>query len=182
MLKGRHLAQTQWEEILPEALHSVRTLLCTSINTTPHEQLFQFPRRSTLGRSLPSWLILPSPVLLKKFVRNKQDPLCEEVELIEANPNLALIRFSDGRETAVSTSDLAPTHRPTHEDLAPANANDILENVSDSLPVEETPQLELKSDEKTENGLSSDPTPSEPLRRSSRTRRRPDRYGENVYN
>ena len=37
--------------------------------------------------------------------------------------------------------------------MAPANANDILENVSDSFPVEETPQLELKSDEKTENGL-----------------------------
>ena len=181
MLKGRHLAQTQWEEILPEALHSVRTLLCTSINTTPHERLFQFPRRSTLGRSLPSWLVLPGPVLLKKFVRNKQDdPFCEEVELIEANPNSALLRFSDGRETTVSTSDLAPTH--THEDLTSANANDILENVSDSLPSEEPPQLELTSDEKTENGLSCDPTPSEPLRRLSRTRRRPDRYGENVYN
>ena len=173
MLEGRHLAQTQWEEIFQEALHSVRTLLCTSINTIPHEQFVQFTRRSTLGRSHLSWLVLPGPVLLKKFVRNKQDPLCEEVELIEANPNSALIRFS---------KPFAPTHVTSHEELTPANANDILENVSDSLPVEETPQLELKSDEKTDNGLSSDPTLSERLRRSSRTWRRPGRYGENVYN
>ena len=85
------------------------------------------------------------------------------MELIEANPNSALIRFSDSRETTVPTSDLAPTHVTPHEDLAPANSNDMPENVSESLPVEETPQLELKSDEKTENGLSFDPTLSEPL-------------------
>ena len=173
MLKGRHLAQTQWEEIFQEALHSVRTLLCKSINTILYEHFFQFTRRSTLGRSHLSWLILPGPVLLKKFVQNKQDPLCEEVELIEDNPNSALIRFS---------RPFAPTHVTPHEDLAPANANDIVENVPDSFPVEETPQLELKSDEKTDNGLSSDPTLSERLQRSSRTWRRPDRYGENVYN
>ena len=103
MLKGRYLSPMQWEEVLPEALHSVRTLLCTTTNSTPPERFFYFPRRSMLGRSLPSWLVLPGLVLLKKFVRNKQDPFCEKVELIEANPNSALIRFRDGRETTVST-------------------------------------------------------------------------------
>ena len=70
-----------------------------------------------LGRSLTSWLVLPGPVLLKKFVRNKHDPFCEEMELIEANPNPALIRFRDGRETTVSTSDVAPTPRAAQDDL-----------------------------------------------------------------
>jgi len=42
MLKGRNLGPHLWEEVLPEALHSVRTLLCTATNTTPHERLFAF--------------------------------------------------------------------------------------------------------------------------------------------
>ena len=38
-----------------------------------------------LGRSLPPWLITPNTVLLKRFVRNKSEPLCDEVELLDAN-------------------------------------------------------------------------------------------------
>jgi len=36
-LKSRNLPVTQWETVLPDALHSVRSLLCTSTNATPHE-------------------------------------------------------------------------------------------------------------------------------------------------
>ena len=67
-----------------------------------------FPRRSMLGRSLPTWLITPNAVLLRRFVRNKSEPLCDEVELLDANPKTALFRFADGRESTVSVSDLAP--------------------------------------------------------------------------
>ena len=88
-----------------EALHSVRTLLSTATNTTPHERFLPFPRRSMLGRSLPTWLITPNTVLLKRFVRNKSEPLCDDVD---ANPKTALVRFPDGRESTVSVSDLAP--------------------------------------------------------------------------
>ena len=61
-----------------------------------------------IGRSLPCWLIQPGPVLLRRFLRNKNEPLVDEVELMEANPNSAHIRFPDGRESTVSVTDLAP--------------------------------------------------------------------------
>jgi len=107
MIKGRNLGPHYWKEVLPEALHSVRTLLSTATNTTPHELFLPFPRRSMLGRSLPTWLITPNTVLLK-IVRNKSEPLRDEVELLDANPKTALVRFPDGRESTVSVSDLAP--------------------------------------------------------------------------
>ena len=50
----------------------------------------------------------PNTVLLKRFVRNKSESLCDEVELLDANPKTALVRFPDGRESTVSVSDLAP--------------------------------------------------------------------------
>jgi len=86
----------------------VRTLLSTATNTTPHEGFLPFPGRSMLGRSLPTWLITPNTVLLKRFVRKKSEPLCDEVELLDANPKTALVRLPDGRESTVSVSDLAP--------------------------------------------------------------------------
>ena len=48
-------------------------------------------------------------VLLKRKVRkSKFDPLIDEVELIEAKPKYAHVRFPDGREDTVSTKFLAP--------------------------------------------------------------------------
>jgi len=46
-----------WEAVLPEALHAVRSLLCTATNATPYERFLGFNRRSLIGRALPSWLI-----------------------------------------------------------------------------------------------------------------------------
>ena len=37
-----------------------------------------------IGRTLPSWLIQLGPVLLRHFVKNKNDPYVNEVELLEA--------------------------------------------------------------------------------------------------
>ena len=56
---------------------------------------------------MPNWLLNPGAVLLRKFVRNRGDPLCDKVELIEANPSFARICHSNGIETTVSTKDLA---------------------------------------------------------------------------
>jgi hypothetical protein len=51
----------------------------------------------------------PGPVLMKKHARvSKYDPLVQEVDLIEANPDYAYVKLRDGRETTVSTSHLAP--------------------------------------------------------------------------
>ena len=38
-LKSKNLSQDHWQEVLPDVLHSVRSLLCTATNTTPHERL-----------------------------------------------------------------------------------------------------------------------------------------------
>ena len=75
MLNGRKLGLHLWEDLLPEALHAVRTLLCTAAIETPHERFFPFPQKSMLGTSLPSWFVTSGKVLLRKFVRSKHD-LC----------------------------------------------------------------------------------------------------------
>ena len=108
-LKGKGLPQSAWQLVLPDVLHSIRTLLCTSTNQTPHERMFTFPRRSGTGVSIPTWLSAPGPVWLRRFVRDsKQEPLVDEVQLLEANNSYAHIRYPGGREDTVSTRDLAP--------------------------------------------------------------------------
>ena len=108
-LKSHDLPLSCWEQMLPQALHSIRSLLCTATNATPHERFFSFNRRSESGTTLPSWLTSPGPVLMKNNVRHsKFDPLVEEVTLLECNPNFALIRRSDGKESTVSLRQLAP--------------------------------------------------------------------------
>ena len=101
-LKSHGLPIQAWEMVIPDALHSTRSLLCTATNTTPHELFFNFPRRTPNGISLPSWLINPGPVLLRKFVKSHtNDDMVEEVELMDVNPMYANIRFPNGRETTV---------------------------------------------------------------------------------
>lgn len=108
-LKTRQLDERHWHEVLDIALHSIRSLLCTATNSTPHERMFNFSRRSGTGYTLPEWL-QGGPALLRKFVRlRKSDPLLEPVDIISATPNFARIRFPDGRQSTVSTEDLVPT-------------------------------------------------------------------------
>ena len=108
-LKTKGLPVSRWQEVLPEVLHSIRSLLCTATNATPHERLFNFPRKATAGVSLPGWLTKPGPVFVKCHARaRKSDPIVEEAELVHANPNYAFVKFPDGREKTVSLRDLAP--------------------------------------------------------------------------
>ncbi|GAA51362.1 pro-Pol polyprotein [Clonorchis sinensis] len=46
-LKTQQRDVTEWECVFLDALHSVRSLLCTATNTTPHERFLNFHRRST---------------------------------------------------------------------------------------------------------------------------------------
>ena len=47
---------------------------------------------------------------MKKHVRrSKFDPLVEEVEILDVNPNTSYVRTSEGRELTVSNKHLAPT-------------------------------------------------------------------------
>ena len=110
-LKSQNLPIERWESVLPNVLHSLRSLLCTATNATPHELFFNFHRKSCCGLSLPTWLTQPGRVLMRNFVRkNKHDALVREVNLTEANPCFARIRLDDGREATVSLKDLAPCH------------------------------------------------------------------------
>lgn len=107
-LRSRRLDDACWQDVLDIALHSIRSLLCTSTNSTPHDRLFSFTRKSGSGYSMPTWLT-GGPAFLRKFVRHsKSDPLVEPVEILSSNPKVAKVRHSDGRESTVSTDDLAP--------------------------------------------------------------------------
>ena len=115
-LKTQNLLDSNWEAVLPTVLHSIRSLLSTSTNTTPHERFFGFQRRSSSGSSLPSWLSVPGSVMLRRFVRHsKSDPLVDEVELTNVNPAYAHIRYQDGRESTVSLKDLSPCPVPPQQ-------------------------------------------------------------------
>ena len=129
---------------------------------------------------MPSWLT-PGPVFLRKFVRSsKHDDLVEEVELTHVNPTYACVRHNDGRESTVSLSDLAPYPRndenqqstssqpaiPTeHTDTALESACD--ENVKGVQDVDVNREVETElMNPSTDN-----------LRRSTRTKRKPQKYG-----
>ena len=84
----------------------MRSLLCTATNCTPHERMFSHSQKVFNGVSLPSW-VKPGSVYVKCHLRNKNDPLVVEAELIEANPHYAHVKLNDGREINVSLRDLA---------------------------------------------------------------------------
>ena len=91
-LRTRNLPITHWEAVLSDALHSIRSLLCTATNATPHERLFSYQRKTSSGHSMPTWLTTPGPVLVKRHVRNsKYDPIVDEAELLEATLMFALL-------------------------------------------------------------------------------------------
>ena len=144
-LKTKGLPMSRWQDVLPEVLHATRSLLCTSTNQTPHDRFFNFSRKTSAGTSLPHWLLEPGPVYLKKHVREKKtDPLVEPVELLQANPEYAFIRYKDGRETTVSLKHLAPAprneERPADIQLPANNFQPPIEEYSS-----EATQIDTKS-------------------------------------
>ena len=101
-------------------------------------------------------------VLYKRQVRHsKNDPLVDEVHLLEANTQYAHIRFPGGRESTVSTKHLAPTAERLEE--------------IEVTPEQPPPQPLVKSEASvapapiipSESGLT--------LRRSTRTSKPPER-------
>ena len=137
-LKSKNLPVKYWQDVLADALHSVRSLLCTATNETPHERFFGFSQRSTVGSSIPSWLLQPGPVLIKRQVRSsKQNPLVDEVELLQANPHYAHVRYPDGRETTVAIKHLAP--RGQEMTCQPSKARNNNNNPSSNAEVTGSP-------------------------------------------
>ncbi len=127
-LKSHNLDVSNWEHFLPQALHSIRSLLCTATNSTPHERMFAFNRRSTSGTTLPTWLTNPGIVLMRRNVRqSKYEPLVEEVELLECNPQYAHVRHANGRESTVAIRHLAPpgTAVQTPDESCPRETDNV---------------------------------------------------------
>ena len=153
-LKTKGLPTECWEEVLPEVLHANRSLLCTATNSTPHERLFKFPRKTSLGNSLPSWLLNPGTVLLKNYYRtSKYEPIVNEVELIDANPHFAKIRYQDGSEANVSIKDLAPAGGG---DSLKTTFESLITNSQSNVPSEFNFNPEIPNDseiDKTSNKL-----------------------------
>ncbi|KAL0840676.1 hypothetical protein ABMA28_015872 [Loxostege sticticalis] len=150
-LKTKNLSVENWEQVLPQALHSIRSLLCTATNCTPHERMFRHPRRSTNGISVPTWLTSSGQVLLKKFNRtNKYQPIVEEVELLHSNPDFSFIRFPDGRETTVS-----------NRHLAPLGSDDVIPQVNGNIGNEDGSSIIPSSSPTNDNFALTPPTTTE---------------------
>ena len=198
MLHSRRFPEEALENIFQDAIHSTRSLLCTSINSTPHDRFFQFHCRSMLEKSIPSWVLNSGPVFLRNFVKNKGDLLCYKVELIKSNLKFAHVRFKDGKECTVSTKDLTP--KPCQD--SGSDSNGLQTSVpDDNIETEiatnfDEQQLEIMSNASlpdellnaTEETSQTDemlpqpttPDPRHELRRSTRIRKRPIRYGNPV--
>jgi hypothetical protein len=184
-LRSLKLSDAQWETVLQDALHAQRSLLCTATNCTPHERMFTYPRKSSSGCSLPSWL-KPGPILVKRHVRNKGDPLVDDAELLEVNPAYGKVRLENGREINVSLRDLAPTPKGSHNDSdeiqilptenleinnnsAETETNNLIENGDPD--VNETSTFELINDQTSRNNpqsINQSLPPAVELRRSNR--------------
>ena len=193
-LKSRGLSIQQWAQVLQPALHSIRSLLCTATNATPHERMFTHNRRSHNGCSLPTWLSTPGTVLMKNHNRgNKYEPLVQEVELIEVNPEYAHVRLHDGRETSVSLRHLAPRGdststrgfnncTPDENSQYPCNTENTMplddnsRHVADTSPV--TTDEESKPENMNKNVIMNSPVPANPF--PCKTRRPPENMSKNT--
>ena len=180
-LKTRNLPIKQWQVVLPDILHSIRSLLCTATNTTPYERLFNFSRRSCLGLSTPTWLSLPGNVLLKRHFRtSKHEPLVDEVELIHATPNYARVRLPNGHEKTVTLRDIAPMSEKRYyaNDSFQSERPTSSETEIQDQPVENSPSTPSLEDQQNNDNLRTEREnfQNEPeLRRSTRDRRPLDR-------
>ena len=94
--------------------------------------MFTYSRKSSAGCSLPNWLKL-GPILVKPHVRNKNDPLLADAELLEVSPAYGTVRLTNSCEINVSLRDLA--HAPVCEHY------DNSENMTRSTVINENPAV-----------------------------------------
>ena len=149
-------------------------------NETPRERLFRLSRRAMTDTSLPSWLLTTGPVLQRCFVQRKDDPLTTEVQLLEANPSYTAVRFSDWRESSISTSDLAPLpESPVGLVDTCGDFDDVRCNQPELSP--DTMDSHSVADGSFDAAPADNPAPyprNVPLHRSTGIHRPPDRYGD----
>ena len=136
-----------------------------------------FQRRATSGNAVPTWLTTPGPVYVRCHARqSKHDPIVEEAELIEANPEYAFVRFSNGHESTVSIRDLAPCTPPSNDTSSSNNTTNAEDTHMSGQYA--APDSELLEDIHAEPEGTREVGVSEPpeLRRSTRRSIPPSRY------
>ena len=176
-LISKKLPMTSWEIVLPDALHSIRSLLCTSTNTTPHERLFQYNRKSTAGNSIPSWLT-SGPIYVRKHVqKSKYDPIVEKAELLHANPQYAYVRLEGGHETTVSLRDVAPCKEANeYQDLHFQGVEELVDNDNKDRNIESINKQESQIESDTTNPNDLENSRNILLQRPIRNRKPRDRF------
>ena len=146
-------------------MHSIRSLINIVTNETPHETLLNYQRKSATSK-----------VLLRRFVKNsKYDPGVIEVEIFEANPQYAYIKYPNGRESTGSLRHLAPIERNESASKNEANAfTHQKENpvIQDPLNIDD---IDMENEHNTSIGQSKNMNvviePNIPLQRSTQTRK-----------
>ena len=74
-----------------------------------HGRFFKFTRRLMFGTTALSLMSEPEPVYVRKYVRDKYNPIVGEMDLLHANQNHAVARNPESREVTVSAHDVAFT-------------------------------------------------------------------------
>ena len=185
-LRTRNLPMSHYEYVLNDVLHSLRSLLCVSINATPHERFFNFPRRSGTGKSLPTWLTCHNTVFVRRFNRHsKNDPYVDKVELININPTYAEVRYNDGREATVSVRDLSPCPDDDVLDVLNEKTDNNTDQIDSVTSDRSVNDVSVSESNDSSVSVPNDPSVTVPensrveLRRSNRSNKGvpPPRYG-----
>ena len=114
--------------------------------------------------------------MLRRFIRSsKNDPLVDEVQLIDCNQSFATVRYPDGRQSSVSVRDLAPCPPEPTAAMPPA-PTEVLQDPLMSPALPEPPQEVLQTPEAHDEASPPESDIAEP-RRSSRIPKPPVRYG-----
>ena len=111
---------------------------------------------------------------------SKHDNLVESVELTHVNPTYAHVRHNDGRESTVSLSDLAPCPRDseeTHLNRSIVTADPEM-TACDNVVSDKTAERNVNiSNQSLVDESAPVPSPTDAVRRSSRIKKKPQKYG-----
>ncbi len=192
-LHSRNLSEDKWEDVLPDVLASIRTLICTATKETPHDRFFNFQRRTPTKYTIPHWMAPGNPVYVKNVVRNKDDPLVHPAQVVEViNDQFIKVANRKGVVDTISSSkvsrgSIVPNpRRPLQEGECPGEDNDPFgSDASQHAPVNDTeiiPDIPCPviSDPAPASPERTVPVENEPLRRSKRLIQKPSRFGSFV--
>ena len=110
-LRTRGSKTSQWEIAIPEFLHGLWLLVRTATSEVSHDRFFKFTHRSMFDTTVPTRMSEPGPVYVRKHAiwQIYSTSTVNEVDLLHANQNHAVVRYPEEREVTLSARDVAPT-------------------------------------------------------------------------